>query len=181
MTTVLLDIDDVCANLIEKWLHLYELPSHHKLDREDVTDWDLSKFVKPEFKEKIYQIIEKPQIYNSIKPIDGALEGYNYLKSKEYDILFATYSTKGCAGRKFDWLLENGFEVDHNDYIEIYRKELLDVDFMVDDNYQNVSKTSGVGILYNAPWNKKYEWSIRANNWSDIINIIEGKETSCIY
>lgn len=177
MTTVLLDIDDVCANLVDKWLHLYELPSHHKLTREDITDWNLSNFVKPGYEEIIYQIIEKPQIYNSIKPIEGAVEGYNYLKNKGYEILFATHSTKGCAGRKFDWLLENGFEVDHHNYIEIYRKDLLKVDFMVDDNFKNISSTSGIGILYNAPWNKKYEWSIRANNWSEIVDIIEGRIT----
>lgn len=182
MISVILDIDDVCANLIEQWLFLYRIPSHHELYKKDITDWDLSKFVKPEFKDTIYKIIENPHIYNNIKPIDGVLDGYNYLKNKKdkngnpvYDILFATYSTKGCAGRKYEWLLENDFEVNHHDYIEIYRKDLLDADIMVDDNFNNVSKARGIGILFSQPWNEQYDWFPRANNWDDVIKIIEGE------
>ena len=84
-------------------------------------------------------------------------------------------STKGCAGRKYEWLLENGFEIDHHNYIEIYRKDLLDVDIMVDDNFNNVSKAQGIGILFDAPWNRQYDWFPRANNWDDVIKIIEGE------
>jgi 5'(3')-deoxyribonucleotidase len=182
MIKLLLDIDDVCADLIDCWLSLYRISSHHQLYKKDITDWDISKFILPEFKDIIYKIIEDPYIYNNIKPIDGALEGYNYLKNKKdangnpvYEIFFATHSTIGCSGRKYEWLIENGFDVDHHHYIEIYDKSLLSTDIMIDDNFNNVANAQGIGILFNSPWNEKYyDWYPRAYNWKDVIDIIEG-------
>ena len=175
MTIVGIDIDDVCADLIPAWLQIYKLRSAHVLKREDITDWNISLFVKPEFREEIYSYIEMPLLYNMVKPVAGALDGYNYLKSAGYDIVFVTHATPGCAGRKFEWLIDNGFDVDHRNYIECQRKELIDVDILVDDKWENVRDTTGVGILFNTPWNQKYEWSLRASNWKQVVAIIEGK------
>ena len=110
-----------------------------------------------------------------VKPVEGALEGYNQLKSAGYDIVFVTHATPGCAGRKFEWLIDNGFDVDHRNYIECQRKELINVDILVDDKWENVRDTTGVGILFNTPWNRKYDWSLRASNWKQVVAIIEGK------
>ena len=176
MTILALDIDDVCANLIPAWLEIYKLRSAHVLKREDITDWNISLFVKPEFREEIYSYIEMPLLYNMVKPVEGALEGYNQLKSAGYDIVFVTHATPGCAGRKFEWLIDNGFDVSHRNYIECQRKELIDVDILVDDKFDNVRDTTGVGLLYTNPWNQKYEWSLWASNWKQVVAIIEGKE-----
>jgi 5'(3')-deoxyribonucleotidase len=183
MTLICCDLDDTIFDLMTPWLNLYYIPSKHRLYKEDITEWDLQKFVKPEFKEVIYKIGADPKIYNKVKPISGALESYNYLKNKKnkqgdnlYDIVFATHSFIGCEGRKYQCLLDNGFDVDQKNYIEIYRKNLLNVDFIVDDRIDNVRDTPGVGILFTAPWNKNIDWFPRANNWEDVINIIEGRE-----
>ena len=140
-----------------------------------MTDWDIATFVKPEFRKEIYTYIERPSLYNTIKPIEGSLKAYKYLISSGNDIIFITHSTKGCAGRKYEWLIENGFDVPHKNYIECQRKELINVDILIDDCYENVRDTMGVGILMNQPWNRKYDWELRANNWQDVINIVEGK------
>jgi len=188
MTIIGIDVDDTAADLMTCWLRLYRIGVRckHNLQKEDIKDWDIGQYVLPEYKNMIYRIIEDPYIYNNIKPIDGALEGYNYLKNKkdkngnlQYDILFVTNSTIGCAGRKYDWLIENGFEVNHHNYIEMYRKDLLNVDIMIDDNFENISKTPGIGILFDAPWNKQYKWYPRANNWDEVISIIEGWSKIC--
>jgi len=175
MTIVGIDIDDVCADLIPAWLQIYKLRSAHVLTREDITDWNISLFVKPEFREEIYSYIEMPLLYNMVKPVAGALDGYNYLKSAGYDIVFVTHATPGCAGRKFEWLIDNGFDVSHRDYIECQRKELIDVDILVDDNYNNCATSRGASIIYSQPWNVKYDWSLRASDWKQVVDIIEGK------
>jgi len=179
MTLLGFDVDDCCADFVPAWLKYYEIRSKHNLLKEELTDWDISNFVRPEFKEEIYTYIERPSLYNTVKPIEGSLEAYNYLCSANYDIVFITHTTNGCAGRKYEWLIENGFDVPHKNYIECQRKELINIDVLVDDRYDNVRDTSGIGILMNQPWNRKYDWDLRADNWKEIVGIIEGRSDSC--
>lgn len=150
-----IDFDDCLADLVSSWLHIYKLRSKHDLTKEELSDWDISLFVQPEFKKEIYTYIERPSIYNSVKEILGAKWAYNYLVDAGNDVLIITHSTLGCAGRKYEWLIDNGFDVPHDNYIECKRKELIDVDILIDDRFENVRDTKGLGILINQPWNAK--------------------------
>jgi 5'-nucleotidase len=163
------DVDDVCAKLAPVWLGRYNVDYDDHLTEENITDWNIHEFTKPECNLKIYSYLKDPTLYDEVLPTLGALEGVNKLREMGYRVLFATSCPVEVAGRKFHWLKQYDFIKKERDYIEIRDKSLLKGEYMIDDNYDNVQGFSGYGYLMKAPWNIKYKWHHRAENWEDFI------------
>lgn len=169
MTTVFVDVDGVVANLYITWLELYNNEYKDNLTENGILEWGIEKFVKPECGLKIFKYIENPFIYDDVLPIPGALEKINFLKSLGFRIVYATTPAKNTYGVKYDWLTKYSFIESRNDYIEIHDKSLLLGDYLVDDNLNTVKKFRGAGILYTQPWNKRFKYAKRANNWHQVL------------
>jgi len=170
---IALDVDDVCINLVDQWLKEYNQDFEDNLTRDKITDWELSQFVKPECGKTIYRYIEDRTIYDYCKPVKDSLEGVNLLRTMGR-VIFVTASTIGSAGRKYIWLKENGYIDSIEDYIEAKDKSLIKFDFLIDDNYKNVSRYKN-SFLFNAPWNKKYFHAQRIKNWREFIDARKSK------
>jgi len=173
MKIVYVDVDDVCAKLSPVWLGRYNVDYGDRLTEEDITDWDIHKFTKTECNLKIYDYLKDPTIYDNVLPTPGALEGVNKLREMNYRVLFATSCPVEVAGRKFHWLRQYDFIKKERDYIEIRDKSLLKGDYMIDDNYDNCRGFTGYGYLMKAPWNVKYTWYHRADNWENFTTIMK--------
>jgi 5'(3')-deoxyribonucleotidase len=65
---------------------------------------------------------------------------------------------------------------DDKDFIQALDKSLIDCDYLIDDRPENIESTRGMGILYSQPHNQNFEWKYRANNWEEVVQIIEGLE-----
>lgn len=173
---VIIDVDDVLADLITVWVRRYNKKYHDNLKVKNITDWNIAKFTKAECGDKIYEFIESPHLYNYIKPLPYALEGVNEIRDLGFEIVYATHSTVGAAGRKYLWLKQHGFWNEKDHYVETKSKHILNGNLMIDDNYSNIEKfianTSGFGLLMTRPWNKKYAYSSRVNGWKDILDSI---------
>lgn len=163
--TILVDVDDVTANLMDAWLRLYNIAYDDDLHKADITDWDLSKFVKPECGAKIYQWVSTTEIYDMVRPIKHALPAINELREYGNRIVFVTASTIGSSGRKFRWLNDNGFNVFIGDYVEAHDKSLIRGDIMLDDGMHNCESTTATPYLFAQPWNRKYDFNNRVRNW----------------
>lgn len=168
---IFIDVDDVCADLMRAWLEAYNDQYGDCLTPEDITDWDISKFVKPECGKQIYRYLDSGDLYDVVEPIPNALEGVRLLREMGHHVVFAS-SGIGQAGRKYDWLVDHGFLVPtwkKKDYVGGYDKGLLRGDLLIDDGLHNVVSFQGLSILMRRPHNTKAEWPVVANSWADII------------
>lgn len=164
----IIDVDDVCAELITGWLGRYNSAYHDHLAPRDITSWNVDKFVKDECKGKMYALLSS-DLYDSIKPVRGALEGVNGLRKLGFRVVFCTALVMRTAGRKFQWLNDNGFSVDQHDYIECSDKSLVMGDIMFDDRYENARDFTGLGVLFTKPWNASADYENRAKNWKEFL------------
>jgi len=169
---VAVDVDEVCANLIDIWLGLYNRDYNDNLIFPNLVEWNIAKFVKPECGEKIYEYLDDPSTYDNVKPSVGALEGVREIRKMGHRVVFVTSSPIASSGRKFKWLKDNHFHVSLKDYIEMSDKSLLLADFLIDDRYENASEFTGEGWLLTRPWNKRYAYDMRVNNWPEFTDII---------
>lgn len=170
---VFVDVDDVCCLLSPVWLSLYNRDYNDNLTDEDITDWNIHQFVKPECGLKIYDYLKDRRIYDTVIPRVDAKWGVDQLRELGYRVLFATSCPAEVAGRKFYWLREWGFIKKERDYIEIRDKSLLRGNFMIDDSYDNVRGFTGYGYLLTRPWNKKFQWYNRVSDWQEFIHIMK--------
>lgn len=168
---ILVDVDDTIAELVPEWLSHYNKIWHDNVSPKDIVDWDISKYVK--CGKVIYDLLT-PDLYDSIKPVHHSHWGINYLRLMGYELIFTTSNFPiSNAGRKYQWLNDNGFNVDLKHYMEAGDKSLIQCHFMIDDNIENIQRTSGTGILYEREWNKKFFNHMRMKNWQEIISFFE--------
>jgi 5'(3')-deoxyribonucleotidase len=172
----LIDIDDTLLELVDKWLEIYREQSGHNLQPEEITDWCIGDFTLPGWKEKFYQIIEDPNIYNNMKVTPYALEGINIIRRVDPEpvLIFCTHSTKGAAGRKLDALKEHGFWKDGDHFVETKSKFLIKADVIIDDNFDNIKNFEGeLKLLVRRPWNKHIHHSPAFADWREFITLME--------
>lgn len=170
---ILVDVDDVTADLIGAWLKLYNEKYNDNLKKSEVTCWNISLLVKPECGEKIYEWVETPEIYDIVKPMKNALISINKLRENNNRVVFVTASTIGAAGRKFQWLNDHGFNVPIEDYIEAHDKSLIRGDIMLDDGAHNCEITTAIPYIFTQAWNRKYKFKHRVRNWDDFMQQME--------
>lgn len=175
---VFVDVDGVVADLLSEWLRLYNIDYDDTLQAENVMDWDVSKFVRPECGDNIFTYLWNDDLYQGVQPIDGALEGIMALRDLGYRVVFATSCNLKMAGQKLQWLDDYGFlNMDKQgickDYIEISDKHLLLGNTLIDDYHHNLNGFKGRRILFDASHNQDishndFKFS-RAANWDEVV------------
>ncbi len=169
---IALDVDDVCGSLVPSWLRLYGFYSQHFLTEHDITNWDMSKFVLPDWKTKIYDILEDID-YMDIEPVDGAFEGIKELQQLGHTIIFATALN---LKNKEKWLCEK-MKTNSINYVVTKNKSLIDAEVLFDDNYKNILEFNkkGQAYLFSKSWNMQSNYQPRINNWPEFVELIKIK------
>jgi 5'-nucleotidase len=176
---IALDVDTPTLDLMTVWLSLYNTDWSDNLTVDKIVDWDLHQFVKPECGTKIYNYLKDPDLYWAVEPIEGAFAGVKKLREMGHRVIFCTDTTTEQAGKKYTKLKELGFIDRKEDYIECRDKSLINADILLDDGFHNVKAFHGISFLFDAPWNRKYDFDLRVYGWEDFINLLSkglGKE-----
>jgi 5'(3')-deoxyribonucleotidase len=183
---IAVDVDDTVAHLIERWLQLYNVDYNDNMTSVDVIRWEISQCVKPECGQKIWSYLERPDLYDKVRPVPGALEGIAALRAAGHRIVFVTScgshaGTIGRAGDKFSWLVRNGFLLNvkhpHLDFIVCADKTQVAADVLIDDRADTVSAWIAQrrpAILVDRPHNATHKGFnlVRAHGWQEIVHMV---------
>jgi 5'(3')-deoxyribonucleotidase len=165
-----IDVDDVCLNLVDNWLSKYNKDFNDNLEKNAITDWNIHNFVKEEAQKKFYEYIQDGELFLESEPVQNSLEVISWIKAKHYRVVYVTANDP--ANCKFEWLLQHKFLNKIDDLVVAYDKNLIKTDILIDDRFENICDRSG-GWLFSQPWNKKYNFKNRVNDWIDVKNKIE--------
>ena len=169
---ILVDVDNVVADLVSEWVRLYNIDFNDNLKVEDITEWDMTKFVSDECGTRIYDYLKLDSLYDRVEPIPHARDGVLTLREMGHRVVFASAGVWSSA--KYRWLERHDFNtgVFASDYIVAYDKSLLHGDLLIDDGFHNIKNFgSQNSILFTQPWNRKEKWSNRADSWKDILRM----------
>lgn len=170
---IMVDVDSTIADLMPVWLELYNIDYGDFLDKEDITIWGIDQIVKPECGTKIYGYLRLDSLYDTVKPIEGALDGITSLRDANHRVVYASSGVHSSA--KFLWLERNGFQPGRfaEDYIVVYDKGLIKGDLLIDDRDKNIELFgSSRSILFDQPWNRSFIWHNRAQSWKDVVEMV---------
>jgi len=172
--SVLVDVDDVILDLVPTWVKFYNEEFNDVLTKNNIKDWNIVEFIKPEASERMFEYVGEGKIFLEAPVIENSLYGVNVLKEAGQRVIYVT------AGDPHNFkerrLIQEGFLENVSDYIVARDKSVVMGTYMIDDNYKNVVHAMGKAWLFNAPWNKKFEYRHRVRNWLDIINKIKSGE-----
>jgi len=148
------DVDGVVVPLDREWYARYNRDYRDNLTPKRVTEWDVSKFVKPECGKNIYTYLRDQDLYDNI--IIPAKTVKAIKKIKAFPDLRVVFLTAGIHIGKYNLLLKYGLVESEKDIIVSTDKSLVFGDIFVDDYEENIfafqrRNPRGFAMLFDAP------------------------------
>lgn len=177
--TILCDIDDVVNNLVEKTLIEYNKKYKDNLELNDITEWDIREFLKPEC-ENFFKEFATNDFLSSLDVQPKAKEIIEKLMKKhKFYFVSSTYPNHVYA--KDMWLHEKFKGYDSSMLVICRNKHLIHGDILIDDCGDNFvfDEKSPVkyNLIFDKPWNREYKEdgyrTFRVYDWDEINKVID--------
>lgn len=143
---------------------------------EDIKEYWMEKALPEEYRWIVPLAFEQSDMWKNVKMINGARQVIRKLYNEGHEIYFVTATTANNFRKKISFLERNldffpeGY-VRHN-AISLKRKQLLNVDFLIDDCLDNLlGQRTYISLCYDYPWNRNQDEMPdfkRVYNWIDI-------------
>lgn len=170
---IAVDQDYVLAKLIEKWLKTYNVIFEDNLKPEDITEWNISKFVKEEARPYMNNILNLDKFYRDLDVVEDSQRVLEKL-SKKYEIIIVTDPyTRMSFKSKYEWLQEKFPFIHPKNFVFTGNKSIINADYLIDDGFHNLEGFKGYGLLFDAPYNREETRFFRVMNWLDIENLFD--------
>lgn len=175
--TILIDMDDTLENLCETWVMFLNERYKTTIQKDEITDWDISRFFPNLSREDIFSPLLEEELWKRVKPLPGAVETVQKLIDEGNKIVVVTASHQDTVSMKLNNVLFKYFPfLSNNDVIVAAQKNLIKGDVLIDDAPHNFAGRNGFGILISAPHNVGFDEKkfglVRANNWNEVYDAI---------
>jgi 5'-nucleotidase len=173
MLRIALDMDEVVADVMPKFLDLFEQYNGRKPSPEELAG---RKIYELPGGKQVRQHIYDKGFFLDLPLIPGAKEGVLEL-SQHYEIFFVTAAQefRNSLEDKYDWLLQHFPFVDWRHFVFCGDKSVIQTDYLLDDHAFNLRTFSGKGLLFMA-YHKLNETDFtRLNNWSEVLSFFENE------
>ena len=185
---VAVDLDGCIWDLVTPWLTAYNKITNESVKPEDIKTYDIMQYVK--WPEMLPCVLEMDEFWETVCLYDGVYEAIDKLnKHPMIDLVIATATNYKVARAKFDRLFTLLPMLNEKQLIIANRKDLLAVDFLVDDWECNLRDVEHVKyttpILITQPYNETFPDTLygikRAKNLVSAADAIEKYVTSYMY
>ena len=174
--TIMIDIDGVLNTLDTTVIEIYNEDSGDSLSPQDITEYHIEKFVKPEYAENFYKYFLDKRVWQRIGVVDGCQDAIKKLWDEGYNIIFVTKTECENLVKKRNWLNRTFSFIGANNMRKILfsapNKQLIRADIAIDDSLDNLlGDRTFYSICYDKPYNqtdKPIPMFSRVYNWSDI-------------
>lgn len=166
-----LDVDDVllpciglaieCANRD----HQFNPP----LTIDEVTSWSpCGKRM-----DAIFEYFGKEEFYKAQTPFEGAKKFIKKL-SERAEIFIVTAISPEFMGIRANQIKKFFPEVPAQNYIPAYRKDVVDLDFLLDDGAHNILASNvKYPVLFRRPWNSHLTGTLAVNSYDEFLNLLD--------
>ncbi len=170
------DLDDVLWDLKGAWLRRYNEIEDTNITAEDIKSWDIGKYVKPGTESVLFYILEQNDFWETVKPVDGAQHYLNQLIEDGYDVYIVTASPHIHLKQKLIHFYKLFPFINPEQVVIIHRKQMMDLDVLIDDKPSNLCDASYKKILFDCSHNRGFDeqqiGALRVTNWNDVYDFI---------
>jgi 5'-nucleotidase len=176
MKRIAIDMDEVLADVMPKFLDLYE---QYFGKRPRLEDYEGSKIYKLPGAYKVRDALFEKGFFRDLPVIEGSVEGVKTLmENYEIFIVTAAMEFRTSFEDKYDWLQEHFPFIHWKNIIFCGDKSIIRTDYMIDDHAFNLETFQGKGLLFSAVHNVEETRFQRVNNWAEVLNFFEQEERS---
>jgi 5'-nucleotidase len=172
---IAVDMDEVIADAFGKHLRHFNRSAGTNLTAELVSEKGLGALIPVEQREEFNAIPHGDGFFADIELIAGSREALLEL-SRNHDVFItsAAMEVPGSFADKFQWLETHFPFIPPSRIVFCGDKNIINADVLIDDRSRHFKGFRGTGILFTAPHNVAEDADLRANNWNDVMEILEG-------
>lgn len=172
MKRIAIDMDEVIADVIPKFINLYNRDFGVSLDLVIEPGNEVFKQVPQDVNQKWFEYINEEGFFRDLAVIPDSQRVIKALQEK-YDvyIVSAAMEFRNSLVDKYDWLAEHFPFIDWQ-HIMFCGNKIVEVDILIDDRIKNFVNFKGRPLLYSSPHNlliKDYE---RVNSWEEVAGLL---------
>lgn len=179
--TFALDFDSVLADTMVIWVKEYNERYHTAITKNDIYAWDISKILPISTGEisKLFNYVWKYR-WEEIPPCEPNQNSIiEKIHKSGFRISILTRRERPTVSYVARWL--DHHDIFSDDLIFIYdsmSKSEYPFDFLLDDSPVNLIDITEpkVGLLFDQPWNKDFQWPLRVKSLQDAAALVGGKE-----
>jgi 5'(3')-deoxyribonucleotidase len=179
---ILIDMDDVLADLTGNWINLLNKRHGTSIIRDDLSVWNVGRSIPIKFpnitSSEIYAPLSEPNLFRTLPVLPGVKPALREMKSLGWELVIVTslpivkHRPGMIVQEKCEWIEEHLSEfIKPRDLIFTYRKDLVKGNVLIDDAPHNITSYPGPTIIYDRPWNRKVTGTARVNKWSEVVDV----------
>ncbi len=163
---IAVDMDEVIADVIPKFLDRYEQDFGVRLKKEQY--WGRKIYQLPNAAH-IRGYLHEKGFFADLPVMEGSQDVLRWL-SGYYELFAVTAATefRNSLEDKFDWLERHFPFIGWRRLVLCGDKSIIKADYMIDDHVFNIERFEGKGLLYTASHNLEERRFVRVNNWAEI-------------
>jgi len=163
---IAIDMDDVLADTLTKFLLVHNRESGESLTEADVRGRRLLEFIPIE---RIRQYAAIPGFFRDISVKAGSIPVLQALRER-YEVFIASAAMEfpTSFNDKYAWIKEHFPDFPDTHIVFCGDKSIVAADFLIDDTPRHFERFIGQGYLFTAPHNLKENRYPRLNNWEDV-------------
>jgi len=171
---IAVDMDEVIADSFGRHLGLYNQRAGVNLTAERVSREGLDALLPGESRDSFNAIPHEPGFFAGLEVIAGSQEALLEL-SRHHDIYVtsAAMEVPSSFADKFQWMEKNFPFIPPSRIVFCGDKNIVNADVLIDDRSRHFGGFPGTGILFTAPHNAAETADLRADNWNDVMRILQ--------
>lgn len=175
---IALDFDNTLFQTVARVIEVYNSRNSTNIEFSQVAEYNLYECFPIKVADKLITLFADREVYDMLRPYKGATTAIKTLSTGGHELFVATSTdTRNLVWK--EQLLQRYFPcIPKENLIRIHNKSLLNVDVLVDDHLDMLTKTLVADrVCFNQPWNnspsKDFVYDIyRFSDWDEINDII---------
>lgn len=178
---ILVDMDGVIADFEGEFLKRWKAnhPEKPYIPHEDRKGFYVSQQYPQEYREFVEEIYLSPGFYQGLPPVEGSIEGVNYLLAQGHNVRLCTAPMlpkyENCVLEKYHWVAEHLGSEWTGRIIMTKDKTFVRGDYLIDDMPDVKGSLIPVWehIIYSQPYNKEIDHKKRMtwDNFKEVLNV----------
>ncbi|MBK9014285.1 MAG: 5'(3')-deoxyribonucleotidase [Saprospiraceae bacterium] len=163
---IALDMDEVMADVVPKFLDFYERDFGVRPPREE---WWGKKIYQLPNAAHIRGYLQEEGFFADLPVMEGSQEVVKWL-AEHYDVFAVTAATefRNSLRDKLDWLDQHFPFIGWQRLVLCGDKRIIQADYMIDDHAWNLEHFKGKGLLFTASHNTEEERFTRVDDWTAV-------------
>ncbi|MFC3364661.1 5'(3')-deoxyribonucleotidase [Pedobacter fastidiosus] len=172
MERIAIDMDEVIADVIPKFLKLYNRDFGTPLDLAIEAGNEVFKQIPQDVNQKWLEYINEQGFFRDLEVVQDSQRVIKALQEK-YDvyIVSAAMEFRNSLVDKYDWLADHFPFIDWQ-HIMFCGNKIVEVDVLIDDRIKNFVNFKGRPLLYTSPHNLLITEYERVNSWEEIAGLL---------